>query len=75
MINKTWIDEFDNAKCAFNDNVYCTQIGICENCEHYPEKYKDKLISLQDVQSTGQNEQLSMFKEVKYDKKRRRKSK
>lgn len=52
---KSYTDDFDNSKCAFNDHIYCTQIGICENCEYFPEKYKNKLSSQLD------NEQLSIF--------------
>lgn len=70
---KSYTDEFDNSKCAFDDHIYCLQVGICENCEHFPRKYKDKLNSLYGVQLTGQDEQLSMFEEVKYVKKRRTK--
>ena len=64
----------DNEKCVFNDSIYCIEIDKCENCEHFPEKYRNKLNSLYGVQSTGQNEQLSMFNiiivECDYGKKR-----
>ena len=52
---KSYTDEFDNSKCAFNDHISYTQTRKCENCEYFTEKYKNQLSSQLD------NEQLSIF--------------
>lgn len=80
----SYMDEFDNSKCVYNDNKYCSQVGKCENCEYYPARklYEDAhkvfnivIIESRDrdpFQSTG-NEQLSFIDGVKYEKTKRRK--
>lgn len=35
MSRINWWEE-DNMRCAFNDHVSCMELGLCENCEHYP---------------------------------------
>lgn len=62
MKNYNYLVEFDNEKCIFNDHKYCLQVGICENCEYYPKNQSSIQMD---------NEQLSMFEEVKYERKHR----
>lgn len=33
MVSNKWWKELT---CTYNDNIHCTEICICELCEHFP---------------------------------------